>query len=241
MQRAASHPLQQPEASPRHWLRRAPAPVDDAPPRKTARSDALSIEMGAPEARPPTAPESWLRVGSAPPLGFDAATTSHTHTHTEVGRFGEQTPGAAGTLLTAALANTWRVYSPPSTLHALARVAMPRGGDDWDRRDRYRRSPSPQWQASERGRRSPGRAANVNICRLCGKNFSSSKVLEIHFKICKQKQEGAGPTPRASRTRRPHGLRPTAPSRLGPQRRRRPLPSGSRCTTTRRATTTGSR
>ena len=53
----------QPEASPRHWLRRAPAPVDEAPPaedRASARSHALTIEMGAPEARPPTAPESWL-------------------------------------------------------------------------------------------------------------------------------------------------------------------------------------
>ena len=46
-----------------------PHPSTKLPPRKTARSDALSIEMGAPEARPPTAPESWLRVGSAPPLG----------------------------------------------------------------------------------------------------------------------------------------------------------------------------
>ena len=54
-----------------------PHPPTKLPPRKTARSDALSIEMGAPEARPPTAPESWLRVGSAPPLGIEAATTSH--------------------------------------------------------------------------------------------------------------------------------------------------------------------
>ena len=54
-----------------------PHPSTKLPPRKTARSDALTIEMSAPEARPPTAPESWLRVGSAPPLGFEAATTSH--------------------------------------------------------------------------------------------------------------------------------------------------------------------
>ena len=54
-----------------------PHPSTTLPPRKTARSDALSIEMSAPEARPPTAPESWLRVGSAPPLGIKASTTSH--------------------------------------------------------------------------------------------------------------------------------------------------------------------
>ena len=40
--------------------RRGPAPVDEAPPRKTTRSDALSLEMSAPEARPPTAPEREL-------------------------------------------------------------------------------------------------------------------------------------------------------------------------------------
>ena len=51
-----------------------PHPSTKLPPRKTARSDALTIEMSALEARPPTAPESWLRVGSAPPLGFEAAT-----------------------------------------------------------------------------------------------------------------------------------------------------------------------
>ena len=45
-----------------------PHPSTKLPPRKTARSDALSIEMGAPEARPPTAPESWLLSGiSSPP------------------------------------------------------------------------------------------------------------------------------------------------------------------------------
>ena len=54
-----------------------PHPSTKLPPRKTARSDALTIEMSALEARPPTAPESWLRVGSAPPLGIEASTTSH--------------------------------------------------------------------------------------------------------------------------------------------------------------------
>ena len=54
-----------------------PHPSTKLPPRKTARSDALTIEMSALEARPPTAPESWLRVGSAPPLGIKASTTSH--------------------------------------------------------------------------------------------------------------------------------------------------------------------
>ena len=59
----------QPEASPRHWLRRGPAPVDAAPPAEDrARSDVLTIEMSVPEARPPTAPESWLLSGiSSPP------------------------------------------------------------------------------------------------------------------------------------------------------------------------------
>ena len=37
-----------------------PHPSTKLPPRKTARSDALTIEMSALEARPPTAPESWL-------------------------------------------------------------------------------------------------------------------------------------------------------------------------------------
>ena len=54
-----------------------PHPSTKLPPRKTARSHALTIEMGAPEARPPTAPESWLWVDSAPPLGIEASTTSH--------------------------------------------------------------------------------------------------------------------------------------------------------------------
>ena len=54
-----------------------PHPSTTLPPRKTARSDALTIEMSALEARPPTAHESWLRVGSAPPLGIKASTTSH--------------------------------------------------------------------------------------------------------------------------------------------------------------------
>ena len=47
-----------------------PHPSTKLPPRKTARSDALTIEMSVPQARPPTAPESWLRVGSAPPLAL---------------------------------------------------------------------------------------------------------------------------------------------------------------------------
>ena len=45
-----------------------PHPSTQLPPRKTARSDALTIEMSVPEARPPTAPESWLLSGiSSPP------------------------------------------------------------------------------------------------------------------------------------------------------------------------------
>ena len=45
-----------------------PHPSTKLPPRKTARSDALSFEMSALEARPPTAPESWLPSGiSSPP------------------------------------------------------------------------------------------------------------------------------------------------------------------------------
>ena len=45
-----------------------PHPSMKLPPRKTARSDALTIEMSALEARPPTAPESWLLSGiSSPP------------------------------------------------------------------------------------------------------------------------------------------------------------------------------
>ena len=45
-----------------------PHPSMKLPPRNTARSDALTIEMSALEARPPTAPESWLLSGiSSPP------------------------------------------------------------------------------------------------------------------------------------------------------------------------------
>ena len=45
-----------------------PHPSTKLPPRETARSDALTIEMSALEARPPTAPESWLSSGlSSPP------------------------------------------------------------------------------------------------------------------------------------------------------------------------------
>ena len=46
-----------------------PHPSAKLPPRKTARSHALTIEMSVPVARPPTAPESWLLSG-----------ISHTHT-----------------------------------------------------------------------------------------------------------------------------------------------------------------
>ena len=56
-----------------------PHPSTTLPPRKPARSDASSIEMSALEARPPTAPESWLRGGSAPPLGIEAATPHTQH------------------------------------------------------------------------------------------------------------------------------------------------------------------
>ena len=45
-----------------------PHPSTKLPPRKTARSDALTIEMSALGARSPTAPESWLPSGlSSPP------------------------------------------------------------------------------------------------------------------------------------------------------------------------------
>ena len=92
--RAASRPPQQPEASPQHQPRRGPAPVDEAPPAEDrASSDALTIEMSGLEARPPTAPESWLRVGSAPPLGFTAATTSHPTS--QVGSERDSTPDTA--------------------------------------------------------------------------------------------------------------------------------------------------
>ena len=71
-----------------------PHPSTKLPPRKTARrSHALSIEMSAPEARPPTAPESWLRVGSAPPLGIKASTTSHPTS--QAGSEGDSTPDTA--------------------------------------------------------------------------------------------------------------------------------------------------
>ena len=45
-----------------------PHPSTQLPPRKAARSNVLTIEMSVPEARPPTAPESWLLSGiSSPP------------------------------------------------------------------------------------------------------------------------------------------------------------------------------
>ena len=69
--RAASRP---PQNSRRHrrgtGCAAVPHPSTTLPPRKTARSDALTIEMSALEARPPTAPESWLLSGiGSPPLG----------------------------------------------------------------------------------------------------------------------------------------------------------------------------
>ena len=70
-----------------------PHPSTQLPPRKTARSDVLTIEMSVPEARPPTAPESWLRVGSAPPLGIKASTTSHPTS--QAGSEGDSTPDTA--------------------------------------------------------------------------------------------------------------------------------------------------
>ena len=70
-----------------------PHPSTQLPPRKTARSDVLTIEMSVPEARPPTAPESWLRVGSAPPLGITASTTSHPTS--QAGSEGDSTPDTA--------------------------------------------------------------------------------------------------------------------------------------------------
>jgi len=58
----------QPEASPGTGCAAVPHPSTKLPPRKTARSDVLTIEMSALEARPPTAPESWLLSGiSSPP------------------------------------------------------------------------------------------------------------------------------------------------------------------------------
>ena len=56
-----------------------PHPSTKLPPRKTARSDALTIEMSALEARPPTAPESWLLSGISSPLGIEAATPHTQH------------------------------------------------------------------------------------------------------------------------------------------------------------------
>ena len=78
-----------------------PHPSTKLPPRKTARSDALTIEMSALEARPPTAPESWLLSGISSPPWVRSRHTSHptsqagssrdsapdtarTHTHTLV-------------------------------------------------------------------------------------------------------------------------------------------------------------
>ena len=54
-----------------------PHPSTKLPPRKTARSDALTIEMSALEARPPTAPESWLLSGISSPSWVRSRHTSH--------------------------------------------------------------------------------------------------------------------------------------------------------------------
>ena len=54
-----------------------PHPSATLPPRKTARSDALTIEMSALEARPPTAPESWLPSGISSPPWDRSGHTSH--------------------------------------------------------------------------------------------------------------------------------------------------------------------
>ena len=70
-----------------------PHPSTKLPPRKTARSDALTIEMSALEARPPTAPESWLLSGISSPPWVHSRHTSHPTS--QAGSEGDSTPDTA--------------------------------------------------------------------------------------------------------------------------------------------------
>ena len=115
-----------------------PHPSTKLPPRKTARSDALTIEMSALEARPPTAPESWLRVGSAPPLGIEAATTSHPTS--QAGSERDSTPDTARAQTPYPSDRTGPPRSSPHTItHRQIECLSQADSTDKERRGRERR------------------------------------------------------------------------------------------------------
>ena len=115
-----------------------PHPSTKLPPRKTARSDALTIEMSALQARPPTAPESWLRVGSAPPLGFTAATTSHPTS--QVGSERDSTPDTARAQTPYPSDRTGPPRSSPHTItHRQIECLSQADSTDKERREREER------------------------------------------------------------------------------------------------------
>ena len=104
-----------------------PHPSTKLPPRKTARSDALTIEMSALEARPPTAPESWLPSGISSPPWDRSRHTSH-----PTSQAGSERDSAPDTARTDPLPVGLRLdpsQSSPRTGHASADLTPGSGVD----------------------------------------------------------------------------------------------------------------
>jgi len=122
-----------------------PHPSTKLPPRKTARSDALTIEMSALEARPPTAPESWLLSGISSPPWVRSRHTSHPTS--QAGSARDSAPDTARAQTPYPSDNAWTRHRPAHTHHALAdltpgsgvdsthwsRLHSPAGGDEFAR------------------------------------------------------------------------------------------------------------
>ena len=90
-----------------------PHPSTKLPPRKTARSDALTIEMSALEARPPTAPESWLLSGISSPPWVRSRHTSHPTS--QAGSARDSAPDTARAQTPYPSDNAWARHRPAHT------------------------------------------------------------------------------------------------------------------------------
>ena len=90
-----------------------PHPSTKLPPRKTARSDALTIEMSALEARPPTAPESWLLSGISSPPWVRSRHTSHPTS--QAGSARDSAPDTARAQTPYPSDNAWTRHRPAHT------------------------------------------------------------------------------------------------------------------------------
>ena len=96
------------------------------------------VEMSGLEARPPTAPESWLRVGSAPPLGIKASTTSHPTS--QVGSERDSTPDTARAQTPYPSDRTGPPRSSPHTItHRQIECLSQADSTDKERREREER------------------------------------------------------------------------------------------------------